>query len=37
MAAERGFGNEPRDVSAEKKGWDIESRDPLPAICALSR
>jgi superfamily II DNA or RNA helicase len=28
MAAERGFGNMPRDVSAEKKGWDIESRDP---------
>ena len=22
------MGNEPRDVSAEKKGWDIESRDP---------
>ncbi|HLH12968.1 MAG TPA: DUF3883 domain-containing protein [Methylovirgula sp.] len=28
MAAERRLGNEPRDVSAEKKGWDIESRDP---------
>ena len=27
MAAERGLGHEPRDVSAEKKGWDIESRD----------
>ncbi len=27
MAAERMLGNEPRDVSAEKKGWDIESRD----------
>ncbi len=28
MAAERALGNNPRDVSAEKKGWDIESRDP---------
>ena len=28
MAAERALGNLPRDVSAEKKGWDIESRDP---------
>ena len=28
IAAERGLGNEPRDVSAEKKGWDVESRDP---------
>jgi SNF2 family DNA or RNA helicase len=27
MAAERTLGNEPRDVSAEKKGYDIESRD----------
>ena len=27
MAAERRLGHEPRDVSAEKKGWDIESRD----------
>lgn len=27
MAAERSLGHEPRDVSAEKKGWDIESRD----------
>ncbi len=27
MAAERVLGNQPRDVSAEKKGWDIESRD----------
>jgi hypothetical protein len=27
MAAERALGNIPRDVSAEKKGWDIESRD----------
>lgn len=26
MAAERRLGNDPRDVSAEKKGWDIESR-----------
>lgn len=24
---ERALGNVPRDVSAEKKGWDIESRD----------
>jgi len=28
MAAERALGNLPRDVSAEKKGYDIESRDP---------
>jgi len=28
MAAERAAGFEPRDVSAEKKGWDIESRTP---------
>ena len=28
MAAERMLGNEPRDVSAENKGYDIESRDP---------
>jgi superfamily II DNA or RNA helicase len=28
MAAERMLGNEPRDVSAEKKGYDIESHDP---------
>ncbi len=28
MAAERALGNTPKDVSAEKKGWDIESRDP---------
>lgn len=28
IAAERALGNLPRDVSAEKKGWDIESRDP---------
>jgi hypothetical protein len=27
MAAERALGHMPRDVSAEKKGWDIESRD----------
>jgi len=27
MAAERALGHEPRDVSGEKKGWDIESRD----------
>ncbi|HUY05087.1 MAG TPA: helicase-related protein [Rhodocyclaceae bacterium] len=26
--AERRLGNTPRDVSAEKKGWDIESHDP---------
>lgn len=26
MAAERALGHEPRDVSKEKKGWDIESR-----------
>ena len=28
MAHEHSLGNLPRDVSAEKKGWDIESRDP---------
>jgi hypothetical protein len=28
MEAERRMGFEPRDVSAENKGWDIESRDP---------
>jgi hypothetical protein len=28
MAAERLLGNLPSDVSSEKKGWDIESRDP---------
>ncbi|MEY9185781.1 SNF2 family DNA or RNA helicase [Bradyrhizobium sp. USDA 326] len=28
MAAERALGNKPRDVSAEKKGYDIESSDP---------
>jgi hypothetical protein len=28
MAAERAMGFIPRDVSAEKKGWDIESRPP---------
>lgn len=27
IAAERALGNVPRDVSAEKKGWDIESHD----------
>lgn len=27
MAAERVLGHLPRDVSAEKKGWDVESRD----------
>ena len=27
IAAELALGYEPRDVSAEKKGWDIESRD----------
>jgi SNF2 family DNA or RNA helicase len=29
MAAERRMGFEPRDVSAEKKGWDVESRTPV--------
>jgi superfamily II DNA or RNA helicase len=28
MAAERAAGHEPRDVSADKLGWDIESREP---------
>lgn len=27
IAVERALGHEPRDVSAEKKGWDVESRD----------
>lgn len=27
MAAERALGHQPRDVSGERKGWDIESRD----------
>lgn len=27
MQAERALGNEPRDVSAQNHGWDIESRD----------
>jgi superfamily II DNA or RNA helicase len=27
MAAERALGHSPRDVSTEKKGWDIESQD----------
>jgi superfamily II DNA or RNA helicase len=29
MAYERALGNVSRDVSAEKKGWDIESRDAV--------
>ncbi len=28
IVAERALGNAPRDVSAEKKDWDIESSDP---------
>ncbi len=28
MAHERGLGNEPRDVSSEDRGYDIESREP---------
>jgi hypothetical protein len=28
MVHECSLGKLPRDVSAEKKGWDIESRDP---------
>lgn len=28
LAAERGLGNRPCDVSAKNKGWDIESLDP---------
>lgn len=30
MAAERALGYAPRDVSAKKKGWDIESSAPEP-------
>ena len=29
FAAERALGREPRDVSAAKVGYDIESRDPI--------
>jgi superfamily II DNA or RNA helicase len=29
LAAERALGREPRDVSTEKVGYDIESRDPV--------
>jgi hypothetical protein len=32
MAAETALGNLPVDVSAEKKGYDIESRDPRMGI-----
>ncbi len=28
FAAERAAGREPRDVSADKVGWDVESREP---------
>ena len=28
MAAERALGHEPRDVSADKCGYDVESRVP---------
>ena len=28
MAAETRLGNQPRDVSAAKRGWDVESHDP---------
>jgi hypothetical protein len=31
MAAERTLGHQPRDVSAENRGYDIESRDPCAA------
>ena len=37
MAAERALGNLPRDVSAEKRGYDIESRDLRKGICGLWR
>jgi hypothetical protein len=29
LAAERTLGREPRDVSAKKVGYDVESRDPV--------
>ena len=32
MAAETALGNLPRDVSAEKRGYDIESRDPRSGV-----
>ena len=37
MAAERALGHDPRDVSAEKKGWDIESRDARDRASPLHR
>ena len=37
MAAETALGNLPRDVSAEKKGYDIESRDPRSGHLAVHR
>ena len=35
MAAERALGRQPRDVSAEKVGYDIESLDPEVGPFAL--
>ena len=32
MAAETALGNLPKDVSAEKRGYDIESRDPRSGV-----
>ncbi len=32
MAAEKALGNLPKDVSAEKRGYDIESRDPRSGV-----
>jgi hypothetical protein len=37
MDAEKQLGNEPRDVSAEKCGYDIESKVESTASCASLR
>jgi hypothetical protein len=37
MAAERELGFEQRDVSAEKRGYDVESKVPEPAVRDSSR
>ena len=37
MAAETALGNVPKDVSAEKRGYDIESRDPRSGVFGSSR
>ena len=37
MEAEKQLGNEPRDVSAEKCGYDIESKVRRTANCDSSK